>query len=332
MKKLIATVLVALTAIEFVSAAPTVTDINAKQRYPWNGLVDITCKVSGVDSEGNRYQFVMVAIDKDSGQECTASHFSVVQEGEDFSDYIVFEDGTYKLLWDARTDLGQIVCDKMTVRVTLEAIALSSGKVQLWEGGPYWADRNIGADNPWDSGLYFWWGDTKGHYPSGKTFDFSFEESNCRTAGKDIEYLQSKGWVTSDYALTPRHDAAHVKWGGGWRMPTFQEVNDLCYNKCDWTWTSMNGVNGYIVRGRGAYASNSIFLPCSGYGKGTSIKDLNTQRSTGGYYWSSCTLRKNPYDAYNLLLGIVYGNSFGPNYHNTNADTRYKGFSIRPVQ
>lgn len=115
-------------------------------------------------------------------------------------------------------------------------------------------------------------------------------------------------------------------------MPTFQEVNDLCYNKCDWTWTSMNGVNGYIVRGRGAYASNSIFLPCSGYGKGTSIKDLNTQRSTGGYYWSSCTLRKNPYDAYNLLLGIVYGNSFGPNYHNTNADTRYKGFSIRPVQ
>ena len=25
--------------------------------------------------------------------------------------------------------------------------------VQLWEGGPYWADRNVGADEPWEPGL-----------------------------------------------------------------------------------------------------------------------------------------------------------------------------------
>ena len=30
-------------------AEPTVTDVVAKQRYPWNGLVDITCKVTGVN-------------------------------------------------------------------------------------------------------------------------------------------------------------------------------------------------------------------------------------------------------------------------------------------
>ena len=35
--------------------------------------------------------------------------------------------------------------------------------VQLWEDGPYWADRNIGADEPWEPGLHFWWGDTVGY-------------------------------------------------------------------------------------------------------------------------------------------------------------------------
>ena len=32
-------------------------------------------------------------------------------------------------------------------------------KVPLWEGGPYWADRNIGAERPEDYGYYFWWGE-----------------------------------------------------------------------------------------------------------------------------------------------------------------------------
>ncbi len=36
-------------------------------------------------------------------------------------------------------------------------------KVQLWKGGPYWAETNIGAEKPEDYGLYFWWGDTIGY-------------------------------------------------------------------------------------------------------------------------------------------------------------------------
>ena len=35
--------------------------------------------------------------------------------------------------------------------------------VRLWEGGPLWADRNVGADEPWEPGYYFWWGDTVGY-------------------------------------------------------------------------------------------------------------------------------------------------------------------------
>lgn len=302
---------------------PMVTDVTAKQRYPWNGLVDISCNVSGVDSVGDRYRFVMVAVNKDSGEEYTASHFSVVQDSENDSEYIVFEDGAYKLLWDARTDLGQVVYDKMTVRVTLEAVVVSSGKVQLWEGGPYWADRNIGADNPWESGLYFWWGDTKGHRPSGKTFSFTFSSSNCPTSNKREDQLCSEGWITSNGVLTPSHDAAHVKWGGSWRMPTYQEWTDL-NSKCDWAWTTMNSVNGYIVRGRGEYASHSIFLPCAGFGNRTSQGDSGSYLGDSGlygWYWSSV---RGPRAAWYIYFNVYY--------HLTNYSICYEGFSIRPVK
>lgn len=304
---------------------PTVTDVIAKQRYPWNGLVDISCNVSGVDSAGDRYQFVVVAVDKDSGKEYTASHFSVVQDGENDSDYIVFEDGTYKLLWDARTDLGQVVCDRMAMRVTLEAIALSVGKVQLWEGGPYWADRNIGASTPEDYGLYFWWGDTKGHRPSvDGTFNYSDSTSICPTYNKSIATLQSEGWIVSRddiYILAPEHDAAHVKWGGRWRMPTRQELSDLD-EKCDWAWALMNGVNGYIVRGRGTYASNSIFLPCAGL---RSFLDSLSSVGSYGFYWSSVPIS----DLYYVYSGNL---AFNSDHHYAGSNWREYWFSVRPVQ
>ena len=35
---------------------------------------------------------------------------------------------------------------------------VTHNKVQLWENGPYWAETNIGAAEPWESGYYFWWG------------------------------------------------------------------------------------------------------------------------------------------------------------------------------
>ena len=32
--------------------------------------------------------------------------------------------------------------------------------VRLWEGGPFWADRNVGAERPSDFGWFFNWGGT----------------------------------------------------------------------------------------------------------------------------------------------------------------------------
>lgn len=302
---------------------PKVTDVVAKQRYPWNGLVDITCNVSGIVGTTNKLKLAVAAVMPDTGNARSVRNFWVVRGGSNSTDRVVTTNGNYRLLWDAHADLGVVDYSNMVVRVTIGA----HDKVQLWEGGPYWATRNIGAEKPEDYGYYFWWGDTVGYKrennkwvaSDGSNSDFSFVSENTPTSKKSLETVQSEGWiVTRDgtYVLAPEHDAAQKHWGGDWRMPTDQEFYDL-NDKCDWTWTTMNGVYGYIVRGRGSYASNSIFLPCAGCGDGTSLDYAGSY----GLYWSSVPLYSSYYsrclyfdssDHYTSYLGRDFGQSVRP--------------------
>jgi len=199
--------------------------------------------------------------------------------------------------------------------------------VQLWEGGPYWATTNIGADKPENDGLYFWWGDTVGYRREGDAWvasdgsnrNFSFSEANTPTYGKSESELKRSGWLTSTGVLAPAHDAAHVHWGGAWRMPTRWELDALRIN-CDWTWTTQNGSEGYLVRGRGAYSSASIFLPAAGYGDGTSLGSAGSD----GYYRSSVPSEGTSYLAWRLR--------FASGRRGTDYGRRYYGQSVRPVQ
>ena len=104
-------------------------------------------------------------------------------------------------------------------------------------------------------------------------------------------------------------------------MPTKQELSDLD-RKCDWTWTTQNGVQGYLVKGQGAYASASIFLPCAGYGDRTSL----WRAGWNGYYWSSVPIS----DYYSYNAWSLY---FGSSDHYPNGyDRRNLGQSVRPVR
>ena len=206
------------------------------------------------------------------------------------------------------------------------------GKVQLWEGGPYWAEMNIGATKPEEYGYYFWWGDTVGYKrenhawvaSNGSSANFSFSSENTPTLGKSVDELKSEGWITADGVLAPEHDAAHVHWGGDWRMPTVNEIRVLVESdKCNRTWTTVNGVNGYLVKGKGAYVSASIFLPVAGIGDGNRRKYLNSQ----GSYWSSIA-DGNANDAWNFWFDPA-SLRWSPRSRN-----RYRayGLSVRPVQ
>ena len=190
-------------------------------------------------------------------------------------------------------------------------------KVQLWKDGPYWAETNIGAEKPWDFGYDFWWGDTIGYKfvnntwvaSDGSSSNFSFNTSDTPTANKNESALREEGWITADGVLALKHDAAHVHWGGKWRMPTVQELNELS-DKCDWTWTKMNGVDGYVVRGRGDYASANIFLP--------------SPKESIGRYWSSVPTQDTFFDAWELNIDS--------SDHHTCEAYRNEGHFIRPVQ
>ena len=322
MKKQIIMFFAAAIAATAAFAEPEVTDVVARQRYPWNGLVDITCSVTGINGTTNGLDFAVAMVNRDSGDVRKASNFWIVQDGKNSTDKEVHTNGNYRLLWDAQADLGSGLYSNVVVRVTTVKGHL---RVQLWEGGPYWATTNIGAEEPEDYGYYFWWGDTVGYKrennawvaSDGSSSNFSFGSSN--THNKSIATLQSEGWITSDSILTPEHDAAHVHWGGNWRIPTKQELDDLSSN-CDWNWTTMNGVNGYVVRGKGDYASNSIFLPCAGFGYGTSLLDAGSY----GYYLSSVPTSDYYYGAWGLY--------FGSSGHYARYNSRSDGQSVRPVR
>ena len=336
-KKLITAGIMALAALA-TFADPTVTDVVAKQRYPWNGLVDITCKVTGIDGTTKKFWFTAAAVMPDTGNVRNVSHFWVVQNGTNSTDLAVRVNGAYRLLWDAKADLGQVAYDNMVVRVNLDA----HDSVQLWEGGPYWATTNIGAENPEDYGYYFWWGDTVGYTRSGGTWNssysrysgvtwvssagqqmssspFSSSSSSYPTSYKDNSALRSAGYIDSTGNLVPEHDAAHVHWGGEWRMPTEAELSALI-NNCTTKWITTNGVSGRLVTGKGAYVNRSIFLPTAGYGFDSDL----CYPGSDGYYWSSTPDSGYSNGAWNLDCGSHNFRRIGV--------YRYFGQSVRPVR
>ena len=299
-----------------VAYGAEIRNVTARQRFPWNGLVDITCKVSGTT---NRFAFAVAAIVPDTGSIHKASRFWIVQNGTNFAAHATYGNGDYRLLWDAEADLGHVIYSNMVVRVTFDTHEM----VQLWEDGPYWATTNIGAEEPHEYGYYFWWGDVVGYKRDGDTWvatdgsssNFSFW--NTPPDGKTLATLQSERWVGASYELVSKHDAAQMQWGYGWRMPLTEEFGDL-ERKCDWQWVSKNGVNGYMVRGRGAYTSSSIFLPCTGYGYMTSLYDAGSC----GRYWS----RRADGDNSSKAIGV---SSSGISWISSR---RSCGMTIRPVK
>ena len=117
--------------------------------------------------------------------------------------------------------------------------------------------------------------------------------------------------------LDLENDAANANWGGSWRMPTDAEWTEL-RTECEWTWTTQNEKNGYLVTGPNG---NSIFLPAAGYRRGASLDYAGSY----GYYWSSSLLEYNSDYAWSVLFSSGGGvKSYG--YYN-----RYYGFSVRPV-
>ena len=193
-----------------------------------------------------------------------------------------------------------------------EAVDLGSGV--KWATGNLTKDSsgNYSIASATDYGAYFSWGNTEGHRVAGQTDSYSFDSTT---------YNSTTGYnLTADFTSgSTTYDAARVRLGSPWRIPTYDELTWLKDN-CTWTWkasgnTDYNGVAGYEVVGTNG---NKIFMPAAGYYNGTS---LDNARSYGSY-WSTryCS------------SGIAYSLYFNSSYKGMDYSSMYCGFSVRPVQ
>lgn len=172
--------------------------------------------------------------------------------------------------------------------------------------GLKWATCNVGANKPEDYGDYFAWGETE--------MKTEYSKENSLPRGSRSK-LRRRGLIDGNNRLTSSYDAARANWGGSWRMPTKDEMQELV-DYCEWEWTEVNGVKGSNVTGPNG---NSIFLPAAGYRLGSSLG----HEGSHGYYWSS-----TPYDyyddnAYNLYF--YYG------YEGVDCGNRSCGQTVRPI-
>ena len=131
--------------------------------------------------------------------------------------------------------------------------------VQLWAGGPKFAEYNVGASSITEYGGHYTWG--------------GFE---------DVDGIENPLWNRGAVSLPLNEDTAYVLWGSNWRMPTKDDI-DMLLENCNVTSTTVGDVKGYKFSGKGAYAYNSIFLPNAG----TATYGPVSGQGDYAYYWSS---------------------------------------------
>lgn len=195
-----------------------------------------------------------------------------------------------------------------------------------------WANTNIGAASPYEHGDYFAWGETDPYYEYGYSQEspqkhwipnksegyywpsYTWCNGSQSTLNK-YNFSASYGSVDKKTVLELNDDAANKKLNGDWRIPTEAEFEEL-RTSCSWSWTTINGVSGYNVKGKNG---NSIFLPASGYRGGKNLSKVNEQ----GFYWTS-ELRSSKCDH-----SINF--RFSSTGREINYESRYFGHSIRAV-
>lgn len=169
-----------------------------------------------------------------------------------------------------------------------------------------WATCNVGADSFKGNGDYFAWGEI-----SPKN---NFSEDNYR-------------YHSNPSTLPPYADAASVNWGGSWRMPTLEELQELMDN-CTYDAGSYGEVSGYRFVSK--INGNSIFFPDTG------SCDENGFAKVGvlGTYWLSSLNTENSQYAYFFVCdeGMIATILLWQNSEvYTNSYSRYIGRTIRPV-
>lgn len=180
--------------------------------------------------------------------------------------------------------------------------------------GTLWAQCNLGASSPIDHGSRYQWGELEPSSSSSLS-DYCFFKSETVVNSLGIEtsiqgytkYVLNasngfQGYCDNISTLNIEDDAAQSTWGGNWKMPSKQQLNELM-NNTNISTTMFNGVKIAVITSN--RNGNFILMPL-------------------GYYWSN-TL----FDTENALAINVTDSWKNSGYYVRKRDFNYL---IRPVR
>ena len=266
------------------------------------------------------------------------------------------------LLATALAALFFISCDKEPSPVTVYGI---DGKTPLPEAVDMgitvdghkvlWASFNLGASTEYEYGDYYAWGETQtketyswGNY---KFSDGSGDERITKYFPKNDPW-EKREWALDTppdgiTSLLPEDDVAHLKLGGGWRMPTREEFEALLSTSNNPRYSGWGKVvnapgnlkdeSGMLMKGfRIKYKpnGNSIFLPLADYaGKEGVMHGTATWEGYHiGMYWTSSLNVPSGGGGVTVYLHDHKNPYVKDDLHGLGNIQRYCGLSIRPVR
>lgn len=186
-------------------------------------------------------------------------------------------------------------------RVTVEAKPVVERKVDLGLS-VQWAAFNVGASTPSEAGDYY-----------------GYAEAVTRQNYNRYDYSHYEGWsfkFPADPIGGTEYDAATVAWGGNWRTPTKDMIQELIDN-CMVENVTEDGVSAFKFTSK--INGNSIIIPKAGFMDGTmNYKD-------GAYIWTTDIKNPESFSPRAYCLSVM-----GSSVRVMEKDP-YMGLNIRPV-
>ncbi len=167
--------------------------------------------------------------------------------------------------------------------------------------GTMWSTVNVGGEQDSLATDYYAWGETE--------TKMSYSKGN---------YQWADGYPEAYTLLQEKDDVAHVKWGGKWRLPTKEQIDELSdtVNNTTWIVSPVKGHLSCIVKSK--RNGKSIRMISFGY-----INNDKQEQDSIGFYLGSTvgTKMKNKYYCLGFCRDTVYNDESGRHY----------GFPARPV-
>lgn len=161
--------------------------------------------------------------------------------------------------------------------------------------GNLWATCNLGSDDPNENGNFFAWGETDLKY----YFEWdSYQWSDSLMSLTKYCLHESQGVVDNRATLEASDDAAAVRWGATWHIPSKEEWQELI-DGCEWRWVrNYDGRGMYAKMGTSKRNGNTIVFPYTGYYSGDSFF------SGDGCFWSSSLCEEDNTKAYYMCVEV----------------------------